>query len=167
MNDERPPPGRYVMGVRVAFITHTWNWITHFFLWGSATFYLLFLLVLSVAYGYSAEYYYVAIHCVSSVLFWVVCLSCVLTVLLLDVVVEAVRLEFMPGLVDIGREIDNDVFVSRQVGPRASACVSACISACVHTSLRACVQLCVRASTCVPASVWISNGRRVTGMRNE
>eukprot|EP00750_Incisomonas_marina_P033805 INCI9963.1.p1 GENE.INCI9963.1~~INCI9963.1.p1 ORF type:complete len:1815 (-),score=332.22 INCI9963.1:221-5665(-) len=103
-----------VMNVRVAFITHTWNWVVHFFLWGSVVFYVLFLVVLSVFYSYSAEYYFVAIKCFGTPLFWVVCLSCMLTVLLIDVIVENIRLQFMPGLIDIGREIDNDVAESRK-----------------------------------------------------
>jgi len=103
------------MNVRVAFITHTWNWVVHLFLWGSVVFYILFLIVLSIVYSYSAEYYFVAIQCFASPLFWAVCLSCMLTVLLVDIIVENVRLQLRPGLIDIGREIDNDVAESRRV----------------------------------------------------
>ena len=62
-----------------------------------------------------SRYYFVAIKCFGTPLFWVVCLSCMLTVLLIDVIVENIRLQFMPGLIDIGREIDNDVAESRKV----------------------------------------------------
>ena len=97
---------------KAATNTYTWTWVNHFFFWGSALLYVMFLAVYGALPLVAGGFFGVPGHMGQHASFWLIGVLLVPTVsVIVDYVFVYLRLSFFPSPVDIAMEHDRGFYV--------------------------------------------------------
>eukprot|EP00941_MAST-03F_sp_MAST-3F-sp1_P001023 g1023.t1 len=94
-----------VVNMRCAIITHTWNKYTVLSFIATFLVFFSFIIIYSLLSSYNPAYYFVGIELLKSRMFYVVITGVPFTALLIDIVTEYLRLQFLYDPIDAARDV--------------------------------------------------------------